>query len=526
MVWTILALIMTVLMGGIIAYNGDLIGRKYGKRRVSLFNLRPKHTAILITSLTGIMISALTTAVLFLLVPPVRTIIMDGEDAIRQLPLLTNKNQRLSDSIKVEQLKESAARQRYEAARKQFNQIQATLYSEQTAVRKAQADLEAARTDLRRAEAATRTQIAANQQLVLQSAKLKKQKQGLENMNLALATANVALHGENDRLGKQNAQLADDVKVKEAQNRNYDEANAKLARQNEELGRDNERLEHTRDSLFRTAENLRKQVEELDATTTRLTEQNKRLAALKSEDDVSMSTLYHMFQDMRIKRVVVHDGDDLARTVIPAGQSVDAVHRALQQLMRQAHEAALARGAKPDDSNPVRAVRVVSKEFMAPTPFGFHRSEVTEQDRIDAMSHRLAMSDRPVCVLALAVANSLENEPAEIDFQPYQDRLIYPRAKKVASRRINASQPAEDLFLDVMAFLKDLGESARERGMIPRIDPNTGSPEVGALTWPELVRLVEQIRAHHGFVNVTALAARDTNASDALKMEFKVAPDI
>ena len=41
MFWTIIALGMTVLMGGIIAYNGDVIGRKYGKKRLTLFGLRP-----------------------------------------------------------------------------------------------------------------------------------------------------------------------------------------------------------------------------------------------------------------------------------------------------------------------------------------------------------------------------------------------------------------------------------------------------------------------------------------------------
>src|SRR6266571_2218250 len=97
--WTTLALIMTVLMGGFIAYNGDLIGRKYGKRRVTLFGLRPKHTAILITSVTGVLISALTTVIMFLLVPPVREIILEGEAAIRAKPKAENQLRILQASL-------------------------------------------------------------------------------------------------------------------------------------------------------------------------------------------------------------------------------------------------------------------------------------------------------------------------------------------------------------------------------------------------------------------------------------------
>src|SRR5258708_28937435 len=100
--WTALALIMTVLMGGFIAYNGDLIGRKFGKRRVTLFHLRPKHTAILITSFTGLLISGLTTGIMFLLVPQVRDVILNGEEAIKerkvlvkQIPQLKAERQRI-----------------------------------------------------------------------------------------------------------------------------------------------------------------------------------------------------------------------------------------------------------------------------------------------------------------------------------------------------------------------------------------------------------------------------------------------
>jgi hypothetical protein len=37
-------LIIIALMGGLIAYMGDKLGTKVGKRRMSLFGLRPKHT--------------------------------------------------------------------------------------------------------------------------------------------------------------------------------------------------------------------------------------------------------------------------------------------------------------------------------------------------------------------------------------------------------------------------------------------------------------------------------------------------
>ena len=53
-------LFILAIMGGIIAYIGDKIGSRVGKRKIVLFGLRPKYTSILVTILTGISIAAVT----------------------------------------------------------------------------------------------------------------------------------------------------------------------------------------------------------------------------------------------------------------------------------------------------------------------------------------------------------------------------------------------------------------------------------------------------------------------------------
>nr|WP_221630048.1 MULTISPECIES: DUF3084 domain-containing protein [unclassified Synechococcus] len=52
-------LILALLaLGGVLATLGDRLGSRVGKARLSLFNLRPRNTAVLITVLTGSLISA------------------------------------------------------------------------------------------------------------------------------------------------------------------------------------------------------------------------------------------------------------------------------------------------------------------------------------------------------------------------------------------------------------------------------------------------------------------------------------
>ncbi|MCY7391548.1 MAG: DUF3084 domain-containing protein, partial [Leptolyngbyaceae cyanobacterium CAN_BIN12] len=69
-----LILIFAILViGGVIATVGDRIGTKVGKARLSLFNLRPRRTATLITILTGIVVAASTLGILFATSGPLRT---------------------------------------------------------------------------------------------------------------------------------------------------------------------------------------------------------------------------------------------------------------------------------------------------------------------------------------------------------------------------------------------------------------------------------------------------------------------
>jgi len=55
-----LLILALLVLGGVLATLGDRLGSRIGKARLSLFNLRPRNTAVLITVLTGSLISAIS----------------------------------------------------------------------------------------------------------------------------------------------------------------------------------------------------------------------------------------------------------------------------------------------------------------------------------------------------------------------------------------------------------------------------------------------------------------------------------
>ena len=70
MAWILI--ILLILLGGLIAPFGDLLGTKIGKSRFSILKLRPKKTATIITVITGTVISSISIGLLSLLSEDIR----------------------------------------------------------------------------------------------------------------------------------------------------------------------------------------------------------------------------------------------------------------------------------------------------------------------------------------------------------------------------------------------------------------------------------------------------------------------
>ena len=89
-----------VVLSGLIAYIGDRIGMKMGKRRVSLFGLRPRYSSIIITIVTGILIAVLSVTILLAVYSELRQALFNINDVLTRLEYLNeeleNRDQELA----------------------------------------------------------------------------------------------------------------------------------------------------------------------------------------------------------------------------------------------------------------------------------------------------------------------------------------------------------------------------------------------------------------------------------------------
>lgn len=148
--------------GGAIAFIGDRLGTKVGKKKLTIFGLRPKHTSILVTIVTGILIAASTLGVMALVSRDVQTALF-GMNALKaELTSLSqsvadknaelaasraeieNKNQEYTALTK--RIKETSAE--LDKAIGQRDNIEQELRHNEVKLRQIQADYTATRQDL------------------------------------------------------------------------------------------------------------------------------------------------------------------------------------------------------------------------------------------------------------------------------------------------------------------------------------------------------------------------------------------
>ncbi len=76
-------IVIMAIVGGLIAYIADKMGSKIGKKKMSVFGLRPKYTSILLTVFSGVIISVVTICVMAIASQSARTALF-GMDKIQK----------------------------------------------------------------------------------------------------------------------------------------------------------------------------------------------------------------------------------------------------------------------------------------------------------------------------------------------------------------------------------------------------------------------------------------------------------
>ncbi|MBC7823193.1 MAG: DUF3084 domain-containing protein [Candidatus Parcubacteria bacterium] len=149
-------LILAVLiLGGVIATVGDRIGTRVGKARLSLFNMRPRRTAVLVTILTGTLISATTLGILLATSEQLRIGILQLGQLQKKISGIRESLNKTSQELKTTteqkgQVETELSKTKSEQARVEAQLSRINQYLKQAADRQAKTDVQLRLTETQR----------------------------------------------------------------------------------------------------------------------------------------------------------------------------------------------------------------------------------------------------------------------------------------------------------------------------------------------------------------------------------------
>ena len=89
--YSLILVFILIIISGLIAFVGDWIGLKIGKKRITIFGLRPHYTAIFITIISGMLIAIISVTILAISSNDVRTALFGMEELKEKLSYLSRE---------------------------------------------------------------------------------------------------------------------------------------------------------------------------------------------------------------------------------------------------------------------------------------------------------------------------------------------------------------------------------------------------------------------------------------------------
>ena len=473
----VLFALVLFVVGGVTAYMGDKLGSYIGKKRHSSFGLRPRHTAMLWTVVSGGAIAVGTLALLFILDNTVKTALLEGPELVAQKSLLEHQNTALTHRNSVteqlaqaDNLRAMSAQNNADAAQQALGTVSGELKRARTILTQSRSNLSASEARLTARQAAL---VAAQSQLTT------------ARLSLVGTHADLTRAEDRVRLARRGVESA--------------QSQFRLAR-SQALQADKEVLRASRNLL---ALGIRQ--DKLHMENVQLVQQNLQQKSL--------------LQNSQGHMLIFRREEELGRTIVSSRQSPDSLRRELAVFLDQIELSARQRGAGGLDNSPA---------LVIPNPTADAEGDAAAREAaLDALTQNIADQSGmmpSIVVVAAARFNTFRGEAVKVDLRPFSNILVFAKDTVIAESAIDGTQPDDIILRRLQAFLVErVRPVALSRGIIPVLDPESGEAQVGqpidSVTW--LAR-VKQIRALGANARVTAFSSEDTFSGDLLHLDLKV----
>ncbi|MFN6529642.1 DUF3084 domain-containing protein [Nostoc sp. ChiSLP03a] len=473
-----------LILGGVIATVGDRIGTRVGKARLSLFKLRPKNTAVLVTIFTGGLISASTLGILFAADEGLRKGVFELED------IQTDLRQ------KREQLK---------TAETQKSQVEGELNQARIAQAKAQQDLQAINQSLQAANAKQRETQAQLNRTINQQAQTQTQLQRTQGQLGQVVTQYQKAIAELQSVSNQRKELQAAVELlKTERQRLYaeakkaiDEAKTAIEKRDRELANRQEAIEARDQKIGQLDQLIQKRNVEVAAREQVIAKRESRLKELETQQEeleqevARLEKYYQSYRDLRLGKLALVRGQVLSAAVIRVTQPA-AARQAVVQLLQEAN-----RNANLELSEP--GTNSANLELLRVT-----------QDRVDQLSKQIA--DGKEYVVRIFSAGNYVRGEKQIEFfaDTAQNQLVFSGGAVLATTTADSQTMTSYQLQQRLEILISASQfRARNAGIVENVQVEG-----------TFLRFVSQLRQYNQLLEIKAIAAEDTYTAGPLRVKL------
>ncbi len=515
----ILVLVMLIL-GGAIATISDRLGTKVGKARLSLFKLRPRDTAVLVTVFTGSVLSALTLTILFAASKPLRTGVFQIDEIQKRLRNIRGELDAATRQKSQVEVELAQARKKEEQAKSSLEKINVSLNAAIASRTKIQNELNSLREQLTLADA---SQKQKEEQLNQTQSQLKT----VLSQKMALNGEISQLQGERQQLIQQRDDLQAQIALRDREKAQRDE---KIVQQDQEisqisqqkklLGSELDKLQGERQQSVEQLSNLKERIAKLKedlaveiAQRDRMiierdkviVEREKRMKELESLQGkleqqqgnlkAQLKILEQDFLAIRGGTVVIRRGRVLASGVVRILQP-NAAGPAVDQLLQEANR------------NSIGILKLPTNEVKEQVVF------ITKNE-VDQITKAIENGDEYV-VQIVADANYLSGETKiKVGGQVYLNRILFKKDELIAGISLDPTILTE---AQIRQQLQQLIDSAHFRANLVGI--LGGKVELVDTRLESLLKFIQELKTAKTTLEIQAIASEETRTAGPLKLEL------
>lgn len=502
-------LVAMVIVGGFVAYMGDYVGRKIGKKRLKVGRLRPMHTAMISTFIAGMLGTLVTILVLAAVSAPVRVWLLEGDKAKEDVSRLQGQ---VSDLEKQRDESSSLVNEQ----KKKINQGETRIAQTSQTLSERQRELERAKSDA--------------QKLLAQRGELTNRVKTIQTSAERIKKSNELLKKEGKALEQQIREGEAGLQKTQGDNASLQRMNAKLTTSNTQLEDQIEKNKGLIDELQRTIENLnkalenqtienraqlQKYVQELNAAKFDLEQTNIDLEERRRQIENFQKAFTKENLQSRFQPLIYSLGDEVARTPIAAQTSRATVEKVIEQALVTAGSSARTRGAgRNANGTYVTVLGILGTSVNAELRPAEYRAK--EEELIRAVTAK----PRDYLLVINTFANAFKEEATTVVINVVANPVVYRAGDMILELQIDGTL-SEDAIIDrIFSYLQEnLPKTVISKGMIPARGQDA---PLGEVTRDQILQMADRVRQSGRRLRLQILAAEDTRAGDKLRIDYRL----